>query len=50
MALDQSQVKHASSFKEQFTARAIVIGGIIGAVVSVGVMLILVKADRKSVG
>ena len=45
MALDQSQVKHASSFKEQFTARAIVIGVIGSVVLTCSSMFVALKAS-----
>lgn len=45
MALDQSQVKHASSFKEQFTARAIVIGIIGSVVLTCSSMFVALKAS-----
>lgn len=45
MALDQSHVKHASSFKEQFTARAIVIGVIGSVVLTCSSMFVALKAS-----
>ncbi len=45
MALDQSQVKHASSFKEQFTARAVVIGVIGSVVLTCSSMFVALKAS-----
>ena len=45
MALDQSKVKHASSFKEQFTVRAIVIGVIGSIVLTCSSMFVALKAS-----
>lgn len=45
MALDQSQVKHASSFREQFTPRAIVIGIIGSVVLTCSSMFVALKAS-----
>lgn len=45
MALDQSHVKHASSFKEQFTTRAIVIGVIGSVVLTCSSMFVALKAS-----
>lgn len=45
MALDQSKVKHASSFKEQFTARAIVIGIIGSVILTCSSMFVALKAS-----
>lgn len=45
MALDQSKVKHASSFKEQFTVRAIVIGIIGSVILTCSSMFVALKAS-----
>ena len=45
MALDQSKVKHASSFKEQFTVRAITIGVIGSIVLTCSSMFVALKAS-----
>ena len=45
MALDQSKVKHASSFREQFTVRAIVIGVIGSIVLTCSSMFVALKAS-----
>ena len=45
MALDQSQVKHASSFKEQFTARAIIIGVVGSIILTCSSMFVALKAS-----
>ena len=45
MALDQSKVKHASSFKEQFTVRAIVIGVIGSIILTCSSMFVALKAS-----
>ena len=45
MALDQCKVKHASSFKEQFTVRAIVIGVIGSIVLTCSSMFVALKAS-----
>ena len=45
MALDQSKVKHAGSFKEQFTVRAIVIGIIGSVILTCSSMFVALKAS-----
>ena len=45
MALDQSKVKHAGSYKEQFTARAIVIGVIGSVILTCSSMFVALKAS-----
>lgn len=45
MELDQSKVKHASSFKEQFTVRAIVIGVIGSIILTCSSMFVALKAS-----
>ncbi|MDO5139880.1 MAG: OPT/YSL family transporter [Eubacteriales bacterium] len=45
MELDQSKVKHASSFKEQFTARAVIIGIVGSVILTCSSMFVALKAS-----
>ncbi|MDO4962122.1 MAG: OPT/YSL family transporter, partial [Eubacteriales bacterium] len=45
MKLDQSNVRHAASYKEQFTARAIIIGIIGSIILTCSSMFVALKAS-----